>query len=124
MVFHNDFARIVNGIPNSSKLDQDFTAVLAALNHTLDRFQMPYGTGEAVDHRAHLLFGMYMAVMNMPAGMRVRMFCCSIMGMRMTLFLHRLCCAIMYSCLVLSMSDCSHYAFLSNTNLPKFPGFI
>ena len=73
VVFHDDFACIVDGVPDSRKLDQDITAVLAALDHALDSLQMPYGAGEAVDHRAHLLFAVHMAVGNMPAGMRMRM---------------------------------------------------
>ena len=51
MILQNDLADVVDGRADRRNLTQDLRAVAPVLDHLLDRFQMPDGARQPVDHR-------------------------------------------------------------------------
>ena len=51
VVLQNDLADVVDGGTDRRNLNQDLRAVAPVLDHLLDRFQMPDGARQPVDHR-------------------------------------------------------------------------
>lgn len=51
VVLQNDLADVVDGRADRRNLNQDLRAVAPVLDHLLDRFQMPDGARQPVDHR-------------------------------------------------------------------------
>ena len=50
MVLQNDLADVVDGRADRRNLNQDLRAVAPVFDHLLDRFQMPDGARQPVDH--------------------------------------------------------------------------
>ena len=51
VVLQNDLADVVDGRADRRNLNQDLRAVAPVFDHLLDRFQMPDGARQPVDHR-------------------------------------------------------------------------
>lgn len=77
VVLQNDLADVVDGRADRRNLNQDLRAVAPVLDHLLDRFQMPDGARQPVDHRLRVRVDMPVRArlmrMVVVMGMRVQM---------------------------------------------------
>ena len=77
MILQNDLADVVDGRADRRNLNQDLRAVAPVLDHLLDRFQMPDGARQPVDHRLRVRVDMPVRArlmrMVVVMGMRVQM---------------------------------------------------
>ena len=77
MILQNDLADVVDGRADCRNLNQDLRAVAPVLDHLLDRFQMPDGARQPVDHRLRVRVDMPVRArlmrMVVVMGMRVQM---------------------------------------------------
>ena len=75
MILQNDLADVVDGGTDRRNLNQDLRAVAPVLDHLLDRFQMPDGARQPVDHRLRVRVDMPVRarLMRMIVVVRMRM---------------------------------------------------
>lgn len=77
VVLQNDLADVVDGRADRRNLNQDLRAVAPVLDHLLDRFQMPDGARQPVNHRLRVRVDMPVCArlmrMVVVMGMRVQM---------------------------------------------------
>ena len=72
MIFQNQLACIVDGVPYRGKLDEHIAAVGILVHHPLNLIQMAGSPGQAVDHGLLLLRTVDMAMMAGMAASRIR----------------------------------------------------
>ena len=75
MVLQNDLGRAAQCRAYRSELDQNLRTVTTVFHHALHRFEMPDGTGKAIDDGLGLR-------MDMPVGMCVLMLTCFLVIVR------------------------------------------
>ena len=75
VVLQNDLADVVDGRADRRNLNQDLRAVAPVLDHLFDRFQMPDGARQPVDHRLRVRVDMPVRarLMRMVVVVRMRM---------------------------------------------------
>ena len=75
VVLQNDLADVVDGRADRRNLNQDLRAVAPVFDHLLDRFQMPDGARQPVDHRLRVRVDMPVRarLMRMVVVVRMRM---------------------------------------------------
>ena len=75
MILQNDLADVVDGGTDRRNLNQDLRAVAPVFDHLFDRFQMPDGARQPVDHRLRVRVDMPVRarLMRMVVVVRMRM---------------------------------------------------